>query len=548
MSRLPAIVTFVLISAGAVYGQEWGGEIESVEIEIVKERQIALPRANRSFDKVPPRPVEPIEPRLTYDFQPVAFEGKSFSPVLRPLRLKAEELSRLYGRTVSAGLGNYGSPYLEAALSTKRDKQRFLATRFFHRSFATGPVDGRTSSSGQTELAAVAQGFGKNVSGGGEINYSYTALNFYGYPNLSTIDRLILPQNFNRVKLGGQVSNTRKGAFNYEAAGSFSYLVDNFKAAESEVLGQLNTDYKLNEKSAIQTVVDYFLIARRDENVDAKPRHLFRLRPVYQFMPIDKLTVQAGAQIAYENDTAGTGSNLHVYPHATARYALTKSVNAFARLTGNMERVSLHTLTLENPWLAANVPIQHTNKRIDVGGGLLGGSPKGVYWTVGFSASALDHQYFFVNDASGGKFDLLYFQNVVWRSNPYGEFGLTKDLRAQWKLRFDYFGYTSAARGFVPWHLPEYRGELLANIHLYKKLLLQTSSTLLGGIRGREPGTLRTVELPVVVDLNLKLDYLLSDRFALFVRGDNLLNTQYRLFLNYPVRGLQVLAGGTYNF
>ena len=40
--------------------EKWGeGEIEKVEIEIVKDRQIVLPKANRNFEKVPPRPAEP---------------------------------------------------------------------------------------------------------------------------------------------------------------------------------------------------------------------------------------------------------------------------------------------------------------------------------------------------------------------------------------------------------------------------------------------------------------------------------------------------------
>ncbi|HNP07017.1 MAG TPA: hypothetical protein PKN99_05300, partial [Cyclobacteriaceae bacterium] len=37
--------------------EQWerDGEIGDVEIEIIRERQIVLPRANRNFEKVPPR-------------------------------------------------------------------------------------------------------------------------------------------------------------------------------------------------------------------------------------------------------------------------------------------------------------------------------------------------------------------------------------------------------------------------------------------------------------------------------------------------------------
>lgn len=548
MNRFVLTSLLVLISLTAAYCQEWGGEIESVEIEIVKERQITLPRASRPFEKIPPRASEPIEPRLTYDFQPMRFEARNINPVLRPLRLKAEELTRLYGRTLSAGMGNFTSPYVEAAISTKREKNRQLAARFFHRSFGSGPVGGSTSANGLTEFSALAKSMGKKLSGGGEINYSYTNLNFYGYPDLNQVSKALLPQHFNRFKLRGFVENARVGDVNFEASASFGYLIDNLNAAESEVAAEMKTDYRLKNRGLLLTTTDYALIARRDERVDARPRHLFRIRPIYQFIPLANLTAQVGAQVSFENDTLGGKRNFHLHPHLTASYELSKTVAAFFRLTGGIDRVSLHTLTAENPWLAPDVPIVHTNRKMEAGGGLKGQSSRGISWTAGAFSTALEHQYFFVNDPSGAKFDLRYPSAVVWRTNPFAEIGFTKDVRSMFKIRFDYFTYTSSAPGFIPWHLPQYRGEVLANIYLYKKLLLESSSFVLGGIRALDPKFARSVALPVAVDLNLKLSYLLSDRFTLFVRGENLLNNSYRLYLNYPVRGLQVLGGATCNF
>lgn len=547
MSRIYFFAVMCLMST-AVYAQEWGGEIESVEIEIIKERQLTLPRANRSFDKVPPRPAEPIEPRLTYDFQPVSFQSRAFSPSLRPLRLKAEELTRLYGRTVSAGFGNYASPYAEATFSSKRNKEHLLAGRFFHRSFGTGPVDGSTSSSSQTEVSALARRFGKVLSGGGEVSYSNTSLNFYGFPNLNLLSRDALPQHFHRARLAGNLESTRKGDLQYEAMASFSYLQDRFEAAESEVFSQFSADYRLSETTGFHVAADYALIARRDENVDARPRHLLRVRPVYRFVPRERLTIEAGTQLAYDNDTIGGGRNFHIYPHASARYEVSKNTGAFARLSGTMERVSLHTLSAENPWLAPDVPILHTNKRLEAAGGLQGSSPRGMSWSVGLVAAALEHRYFFLNDASVGRFGLRYFPEVVWRTNPYAEVSIMREVRTQLKVRFDYFGYASASAGFVPWHVPQYRGEFLASVMLYKKLVVQTTSTVLGGIQAPELNSGKAVRLPAAIDLNLTFDYLISERFAVFLKGENLLNNPYQLFRNYPVRGLQVLVGATYNF
>jgi hypothetical protein len=55
-------IAFGIIPLTSLFAQEpekkrdWetDGEIENVEIEIVKERQITLPKANRNFEKIPP--------------------------------------------------------------------------------------------------------------------------------------------------------------------------------------------------------------------------------------------------------------------------------------------------------------------------------------------------------------------------------------------------------------------------------------------------------------------------------------------------------------
>ena len=69
------------------------GEIENVEIEIVKEREITLPAADRNFEKIPPRPSEPIKPPITYDFKSFSFQAPQINPQIRPLKLKQENPS-----------------------------------------------------------------------------------------------------------------------------------------------------------------------------------------------------------------------------------------------------------------------------------------------------------------------------------------------------------------------------------------------------------------------------------------------------------------------
>lgn len=121
---------FLLGMAGSpLYGQEtWEkegeGEIKDLEIELTKERQVTLPLANRYFEKVPPRPFEPIVPAITYAPKPLSFTSPNYVPVIRPLRIRQEELARLYGNYVSAGLGNYTSFMVDGSVSTKREDRK----------------------------------------------------------------------------------------------------------------------------------------------------------------------------------------------------------------------------------------------------------------------------------------------------------------------------------------------------------------------------------------------------------------------------------------
>src|SRR6187455_2000510 len=72
------------------------GELQDMTIEIVKDRQVTVPKANRNFDKIPPRPAETIKPPITYEFQSFSFQAPQVNPLIKPLKLKAESPDDVY--------------------------------------------------------------------------------------------------------------------------------------------------------------------------------------------------------------------------------------------------------------------------------------------------------------------------------------------------------------------------------------------------------------------------------------------------------------------
>src|SRR5689334_18334958 len=116
MRRYFLLIVFLMAAQHVMAqpGQGWDqAQLEAVEIDIVKEREITLPEADRNFEKIPPRSSEPIKPPIQYDFRAFSFQTSQINPAIRPLKLKQENPSKVYGGHFSAGYGNYASPYLD---------------------------------------------------------------------------------------------------------------------------------------------------------------------------------------------------------------------------------------------------------------------------------------------------------------------------------------------------------------------------------------------------------------------------------------------------
>lgn len=537
------------ISLSSFAQEKWGeGEIEKVEIEIVKEKQISLPKANRNFEKVPPRPAEPIKPQIVYDFKNLSFTTPEFNPAIRPLRLKAEPIQKIYGNYISAGFGNYISPFLDAYATTKRDKEKFYGIKLFHQSFGQGAVDKSNSGNGNTQLRLFGKAFGKRAIAGGFLNYENIGTHFYGYTPGTDIESSAIRQSYSIVSLGGEVENATSGKFNYKLNGAFSYLSDNYNAKESEASLGFRSNYEVTKNSKIYIGSDYFLIARKDALIEAKPRHIFKVKGGYQFSPIDDLSVTIGANVVYENDTIGKNKSLHIYPDLKAEYPLTESILMYAALTGDIDKVSLHTIAHENAWVNSNIGIFNTNRSIEFSGGLKGKLGNKVAFGAGLAVANLKDFYFYQNDPTDrSKFITVFDEGNTKRSNLFGELSFSHAEIARVMLRADAYTY-STDEVAQAWHRPTYRVSVGAFYNIYSKLQFNTDFIVQGGAKALNVDDNTIVKINPAVDLNLKASYFLSKQFSIFVKGNNLLNSNYQLYLNYPVRGLQVLGGITWVF
>ncbi len=554
------------IHAQEKWEKEGEGEIKDVQIEIVKNRQIVLPRANRNFDKVRPRPYEPIKPAITYEFKTFKFATPDYSPSVRPLKLKQEELSKIYGNYLSGGVGNYAALYFEGSVTTKRDKNKFLGAHAFMQNFGTGPVNGKNSAGSNSQLQIFGKSAGSSVTISGEVAFENRSGYFYGYNAATEVDRGRIRQSYDIFGVKAGISNTKTGDFNYSLNGGFSHLGDYYHASENETTLKFTSDYKMNVSGKLLFKADYFLINRSDSLVTSSPRHLFRIKPYYQFTPVENLLVTAGLNIALQNDQYGGSKDFHVYPHLKAQYALSSSMEVYGLVTGDMDKVNLHTLSAENLWLNSNLSIYHTNRAFEFMGGLAGKVGRNVSLGAGVSVASLKNFYYYYNTptvVSGlpgtvDKFNVTYDGNTQ-RLNPFAEASYSKTEAFRISFRGDYFKYT-AENLAEPLHRPSYRIAVDTRYNLYSKISIEAGFIAQGGMKALPainplvdpaPGTISAssyLALDPAFDLNLKGRYFFSKEFSAFLQFNNILGNNYPLFQAYPARGFQVLGGVSWSF
>ncbi len=545
--RIAILLIAVLLMPGTGFAQDdWGraGSLEDVEIEIVKERQITLPPANRNFEKIPPRPAETTRPSFSYEFKPFAFDAAQINPAIRPLKLKQQAASNVFGGYLSGGYGNYASPYLEGFINSRRDRGKLIGAHGYLRNSGKGPVGEERSGSGSSGLSVYGKAFSDFISLSLEAGFDHRFTHFYGYPPDALPDADDIRQAYNLFHLTGELSNTKNSAFAYRLGATLSYLADRYEARESQADFDFSSSYEINETSAIALSAGYALISRKDSLVDSTPRSLFFVTPHYEFYPVEDLKVSAGLTLAFENDSIYR-KDVHAWPDLRASYPLSPSVDVTASLSGGMEKVTLQSLASENLWVAANIPIFHTNKLLAFEGAVHTKIGNKISVNGGFSLAALKNLYFFKNSAEDpSRFTVTYYD--ADRTNFFASLGFVQSEAFKFLIRGDVYAYDTEME--AAWHRPTYKvtGETSANIA--DKLLLDVKLIAQGGMKAFDPTTDTQVTLDAALDLNARIEYLVSNRFSVFGAFNNIISNEYPLFFNYPVRGFQAMGGLTWSF
>ncbi len=520
----------------SVLGQQLSSEgvLKDTEFLIKKERKHLLPEASRLFDTAPTAPLitDPTNP-LEYDLPDLFDEFDTLPRKVKILRAKQDMITKLYGNYVQGGYGNFHTPFLEGFLANKYHPKYAYGLQVRHLSA------GKEAHAEENHNLIQLHGklFTETLRLGGDMGYHRDQYPLYNLGNSP------IAQTLHQVAVRQTLSNYICETFNYQIDSSFYYLSDAHQAREKQWEFNGRGDYVLNDALTLKAFTDLCLTKHRDTT--AVHRNLWRFKPMLSF-GLNRLDVQGGFNLVCQDDVSYAPHSLHIYPVLEVKYAFRKWLQPYVGIGGDMQQNFLRGFLRENPLLAPQADLRHTNQRFVFHGGARGDILAQVSWHAGLSVGTYQNLHCLVNSAQdAGRFEVKY-DPAATLLDIFGELthtNLAETLTT--RLRGDYFHYTLQELS-KPWHKPRYQLDLTSTYCLYDKLVFRGAMYWMGGIVAQHTTTKAPVMLDDVVDVDLGIEYLWNARFSVFCNVQNLLARKNERYLHYPTRGFHCMLGLTY--
>lgn len=536
-------------TVGVVAAQNQGG-LKDEEIDIVKQREIVLPPANRIFNKIPAPKQATEDKKMTYDFveRALQLQPSRFTPGFTAFQPAAEQQSSGYENYVKAGAGNYGRILGELFLNADNETNSVLSLHAKHNSASQGPVDGKNSANNEQNLLFEGKYLGSSFKLSGGLGFDRSQYYFYGYRQRPStpVERKDIEQILNKYSFKVGIENTNQDAtIDYSIKTGVNYLKDKFSATELDWGTNFKSAFVINDQFAALMNADAYVTQRSDSLEDK--RNLFRVTPSFQYKN-SFLTVVAGINAVAEVDQRRNLNRTKGYPIIKIDVMPVDGIHVFVGYEGDIQRNTLTQLLGENRWLASRVDLRNTEKLRDIYLGSKGSLGSGFNYELKGSLSK-QFNLFAINNA---KADTAKFV-VLYDTAQINVLGITAALNYQYgelwrsnlKLEFNNFSTKTLEKA---WHRPTSVVTWSNTLIFKKKLFISTDLYFLGGIQGKNLVTNKIQKLDPIIDLNTKFTYLLTDQISAFVSLNNILGKNYQRYSYYQQQGLNFLLGLAFSF
>jgi hypothetical protein len=279
---------------------------------------------------------------------------------------------------------------------------------------------------------------------------------------------------------------------------------------------------------------------------------------------------EAAAKLNLTFDNVSGRVKAYVYPVLSFTALLAdRAFCPYVEVSGEHTANTYKSLTYENPYLNPHLYFNQNNdtlaasslrnmrQTVSFRGGMKGHIGSMFGYDFGLSYAFVKDMHFFVNAITlaeagslvSNSFDMLYDDVKRFTLEGSLRFQPMRELEFKFGMRYDKY----AMDKWEPYNRPSLNMKLETRYNLWNKLTLRADASVMGGYK----------VLPVPFDaigniairndenrksgfdLSIGADYRFFNRSSVFIQLNNITNSRYQLFNNYPTYGTQVTLGYT---
>ena len=480
---------------------------------------------------------------------------------------------RLYNNYASLGAGTYANITSEFYGTVDIRRNQKLAVSLDHFSSSGGVKgivldDDFVNSQLGLDLTTQTRYYDWNAY----LKSGYQSVNWYGINNaaLSSItenefNSIDPAQNYLNVNAGGSFNPNQSIIEQIKL--DYNLFSDNFSNSEHYINLQPKFNlYILEQLVETDLQIDYLSGSFSEINSnDTERDYSFLNLRFYPRLLFEQGSFSAdlGMKVVYNSDIEKSNSDIYVYPKVNINYELNDAdLVAFAGAKGNLEQNRYQSFVSENPFVRPYLQITPTHQQLNAYAGFKGKILDNLSFKANASYQTAENYAFFSS---------LPFLNQTSRDQgfEYGNaFGVIYDdletLSFKSSFQFDYssdlqMGLRAAFNSYSTDNLPDALNlpELTYSFNSSYNINDQWSVSGMIFYQGERndfdeipdvEGFTPLITIDDYIDINIHSSYQINEQLSVFVKGNNLLEGNYRRWKDYRVQSLQILGGLRFQF
>lgn len=556
---------------------------ENIGDEVVNIVKPYTPTISDAFKvkETPSLDKEVNEPKLPILYQIFSFPvASTFVPSKgKAATVDATQFEKGFANYASLGAGNYGTLNAEIFVTHQLNRTNYVGALMRHLAsqgnIKNTPLD---SNFGTTSFDGTYGNRTRNTQWNIDLGVKNQVLNWYGLPLQTAIftDEMIAAiqpkQSYTTLTLGGRME-AKEGVL---ASGQFQFkrFSDKFGSGENRFYIKPQIDLELfNQKIKTDFVLDYvggsFEKSAQNTQTIKYNTLIFGTKPSFMYKQED-VSIQIGAGVFYAsqtNDQEQSGK-LFVYPSIKATYRMVGDLMiAYAGAEGNLHQNSYADFVSLNPFVSPTLFIAPTDQAYELYVGMKGKLASAISFNVRGALNSEKNKPLFTSNtfnyytnpspySYSNSFQVVY--DAIKTMSLFGELKADFSKSTSFAIQGTYFNYSTSNAAYA-WNLPslklstsfetELTNKWYAGLQLFfvgeRKDLISTQSL----IAIFPPQFTQEVQtLDSYIDLNAHVGYKYNKRLTAFIKGNNLANQNYQNWANFPVQGIQIVAGASYKF